>query len=93
MPGIQERVDVLVQGQAARVDQTQCSGCRDRFADRPGLEQGGGFHRRLAAPIREAVALLLDEAALFDDRQGQAREVLSLHHGRDGVVHFVRLQG
>src|SRR5687767_6497002 len=43
--------------------------------------------------IRDAVALLLDDSSIPDDREAQPGNVLALHLGPDDVVDRISMQG
>ena len=85
-PGDEPGVHVLIEGELALFDQSQRPQARHGLADRTGLEERGGRHRRIAALLRHAIARRLDDLAVLDDGQGEAGDPSLLHLGPDHLV-------
>jgi len=60
------------------------------LANRSGLEDGIGADRHLMLDVGETVPLGGDDAALLDDRHGDAGDLLSRHLGADERVDLVQ---
>ena len=82
--------DPVIQAQLFVLNQEHHPRGEERLADGTDLVHGVGRGGRIRLHVGEAVALGLEQLAVFHDRERETWDMLTSHLGGDEVVHFVR---